>query len=172
MTAISLVPRTAARGPRFSCLLAALLVLVVAGCRVTEDFLDPDPEWLAWSPPLPVTLSNELRGFKSSTVAGAAKTRFKVGKLLQRLFLSSDGRHFLSCIDAKLDLSLRENLWHTRYTLVLAFQSEGNYQLLQASGQANSITSARASGRQAIEGCVADLYRQVSALLPRNADAR
>jgi len=136
-----------------------------SACRATERFKDPPPELLARSAPLPVTISSEVRGINARTSVVGNKTKFRVGKLLQSLFVSNDGRYFLSYVDDKIDLIRHDDAWRTEYTLVLALQLEGTYHLIQSQRQADSGESARASGREAIEACVEDVYQQVSALI-------
>jgi len=136
---------------------------------VSENFQDPPPELLSRAEPLPVTLSNELRGLQAKTDSAGAETTFKVGKLLQRLFSSTDGRSFLSYVDARIDVTWSPPSWGTRYTLVLALQVEGQYHLIQSTGTSESLEGPTISGRQAIEGCIAETYEQVAALLGRSS---
>jgi hypothetical protein len=139
-----------------------VLAALVLGCHSAENFQQPPPDL---PPPLPVTLSNELRGLKEQSSFPGYELTFKIGYLLRPLFPASDGAAFLSLVDSELDVAGQAGPWETRYSLSVALQRNGTTHRIDAHAQADSEESPLAAGRAAIEQCVLEVYRQTTALL-------
>ncbi len=164
---IALLPlrRAAARA-----LLVSALALGLPACRSSEDFRPPSSAELVAAAPLPVTLSRDLRGLKEKSPVVGEELTFKIGYLLQPLFPATDGRAFLSLVESDLEQSREGQSWSSRYRLSLALQHDGSTHVISTSSAVDARESAEA-GRSAIEECVEDAYRQISALLQASARA-
>lgn len=116
-------------------------------------------------PPLPVTLSNELRQLKEQSSFPGFELTFKIGYLLRPLFPATDGAAFLSLVDSELEIAGQARPFETTYTLSVALQRNGATHRIDAHAQVESEESPLAAGRAAIEQCVLEVYRQTTALL-------
>jgi len=162
-------PRSS-RGRVVAGLTLILGLALFAACRSTEDFGDVDRELLVSMPPLPVTLSSQLRGLRKRSEHAGQTTVYKVGHLLRRLFTASDGRAFLSLVDSEIEvLGDPASAWRSTYSLTVALQHEGRVERIEARGAGESTVSPRDAGKLAIEQCVERLLQDVA---PRIAAAR
>ena len=146
------------------------LALGLAACRSSEDFRPPSSAELSDAVPLPVTLARNLRGLKERSRLAGEKRTYKIGYLLEPLFPATDGRAFLSLVESDLEQDWKGRGWSSRYRLSMAFQHAGATRVITVTSDADSDDAAE-SGRAAIEECVADAYRQISALLQTSARA-
>jgi hypothetical protein len=144
--------------------LAGLVLL--AGCKVTEDFGHADRQQLAGAEPLPVTLSPELHGLRKRSVASGGRTVYKVGHLLRRLFPGSDGRAFLSLVSSDIEVEEEfSGIWSGHYELEVMLQLDGEHHPIRVNGLGESPAGARVAGKLAIEDSVEQVYQRLFVLV-------
>jgi len=150
-------------------LVAAPLALAALGCHATESFDPPRSPALVAAEPLPVTLSNDLRGLRERDSVQSQETTFRIGRLLQRLFVARDGLAFLSAVATNLETEWQgPDGWSSSYSVSVHLQLEGTGHLVTASAQRSAAERELAS-HLAIEDCVAELYSRVAELLRASA---
>jgi hypothetical protein len=148
--------------------LPALFAALSLACQATESFDPPSSPRLAAAEPLPVTLSNDLRGLRERDTNRSQETTFKIGRLMRRLFVARDGRAFLSTVTSNLDTEWQGpgETWKSTYSLSVQLQLDGNSHLVTAYS-ARSASGPELAGHQAIEDCVTEVYARVAELLRR-----
>jgi hypothetical protein len=157
-----------AAGGRVRLLLVLLaLAATLDACRSRVSFRSPTPTLVSSSAPLPVTLSPELLRLRAHDSTIGAKTTYKVGNLLQPLFVSKDGRAFLSLVAADIRTDWSAASWEARYSLTVLLQWDGTSRRIEAVGRGTSEDSPSLAGQAAVEDCVEDAYEQIAAVLER-----
>lgn len=145
------------------------LGLCLAACRATESFDPPLAPALVAAEPLPITLSTEVRGLYERDYRGLAKTTFRIGRLLGRLFPARDGSAFLSKVRSDLDIEWmpEEQAWRARYVACMNLQVRGAIHEVSASAVCSATEDPDLAGRRAIEEGVESIYVQAASLLRR-----
>jgi hypothetical protein len=150
----------------------SLAVLVPAlaaapGCRTSETLEPSAAGVLVTAEPLEVTLASSLRSWKETGSSNGSSRRFRLGKLFQRLFHATDGRAFLSPVEARLDSrwDSGRGAWEASYAFALTLQVEGVRHELSARGTGTSSADPREAERAAMEDCVSQIYERTAALL-------
>jgi hypothetical protein len=151
--------------------LAGLALACLTGCLATESFDPPLEPGLVAARPLPVTLSPEVRRSYERDYRGLAKTTFRVGRLLGRLFPGRDGDAFLSRVRSDLDIEWvsEERVWRARFVTSMNLQVRGALHRLDADVVCSAIDDPDLAGRRAIERGVEEIYVQAASLLRQPA---
>jgi hypothetical protein len=147
-------------------LLALALACAVAGCRTTEVLATPPA--LASAEPLPITLSESLRLWRTERAA-ATRRRYRVGSTLCTLFSGHDGRAFLSPLTNEFasEFDPAERAFVAHYELRLTLQLDGKSHELVARGTGRSPDDPASAERSAIADCLGVLYASARELLAR-----
>lgn len=150
-------------------LLPLALTLGLSACRSSESLEPSAAGVLVSAAPVEITLANSLRNWKQKAEAPGSQTRYRLGKLLTRLFPASDGRAFLSPVAAELESARSADgaSFEARCQFSLTLQLDGANHPVEARGTGRSVDDLRAAERAALEECVGAIYAQVSALLAR-----
>jgi hypothetical protein len=143
----------------------AFVLGLVAACRTTIAFDEPVPSFVATSPALPVTLSNELQRLRVKSSEAGTKSAYRIGGLLGSLFDARDGRAFLNLVAAEIHQQRASLGWQAEFRLVVALQREGRTETIEAEGLGHSDLGATEAGRAAIEASVERVYTAVRAEL-------
>lgn len=138
-------------------LAALLLALPLAACRSTERLAAP-PE-LAQLDPLPITLSESLRTWRTERAA-VTRTRYRLGGVLAGLFAGRDGRAFLSPLreefESAFDAARADYV--ARYELCVSLQLDGRLHELVAQGESRSDDDPAGAERAALAQCLGRLH--------------
>ena len=148
--------------------LAVLSALAgMAGCRSSETLQPSAAGVLVTAEPLDVTLASSLKSWKETVNSHGTRRNFRLGLLFQRLFPASDGRAFLSPVEAELDTrwDSGRGVWEASYDFTLTLQVEGVRHELFARGAGTSPAEPKEAERAALEECVGEIYAQAAALL-------
>lgn len=145
------------------------LASCLSACRTTESFDPPLAPALAAAEPLPITLSTEVRRLYERDYRGLAKTTFRIGRLLGRLFPARDGSAFLSKVRSDLDIEwvAEEQAWRARFVAHMNLQVRGAIHEVTADTTGSATEGPDLAGRRAIEQGVEAIYAQAASLLRR-----
>lgn len=145
---------------------AFALLCAASACRTTEVLATPAA--LVSVEPLPITLSESLRSWRTERAA-TSRRRYRVGATLSTLFPGHDGRAFLSPLTNELVSAFdpAERAFVAHYELCLTLQLDGRSQELVARGSGRSPEDAASAERSAIEDCLGALYASARELLAR-----